>query len=481
MMTATGQWPPVAPLPPYTAPVPGMPPLAEPACRLWMEQMQLQKGASLGTATSQPIQQLHDSDGLSSSGSTPSSGRSPAHRGKLSAAADLPPQMPLPPVAIDSIDCTTAFPARTHGPAGHPRPCAHNLWTKIGKKHGRLILQCKECPIPAGNGSGTIWKTRPEYHTKCVDFFQGKCAKGAQCPAPHIFHSDIRTQNGLMKDRKRAEAAAEVASAAAVVVASSVAPTLRRGAAPPAAAAAPPAAAARTPAGQGALPVARPISPLGIHLGEPVLPAREPAAPVPAPPPLAAALAAREAAAAGRERVAAMREAALRVREEDMHRREVEVLGALLTQPPPYPNYHHPHCLPPSQQLIPPQKSQLPSSLQQPPQLPLHQSPPTTVAADCGLEPDWSVAVLGWAMEPPGVLVQSQGDAAAAGASRGSPAPPAPAAPPPRARPRPPPQTADDADSRESAGAFAADADLSRRTPQPSPLPRFLQKRAMSA
>lgn len=32
-----------------------------------------------------------------------------------------------------------------------------------------------------------LWKTRPECHEKCDDFYMGECLKGGDCPHPHIY------------------------------------------------------------------------------------------------------------------------------------------------------------------------------------------------------------------------------------------------------------------------------------------------------
>ena len=58
-------------------------------------------------------------------------------------------------------------------------PCAHNRWAKQTKKRGKLVLKCMECTA--------LWKTYPEFHTKCTDFHNGKCERGAECAHPHIY------------------------------------------------------------------------------------------------------------------------------------------------------------------------------------------------------------------------------------------------------------------------------------------------------
>ncbi|KAJ9470133.1 hypothetical protein DIPPA_32738 [Diplonema papillatum] len=59
------------------------------------------------------------------------------------------------------------------------RPCDHNEWTKQTKKRGKLVLRCLVC--------NTMWKTYPEFHTKCPDFHTGHCPNGASCVHPHIY------------------------------------------------------------------------------------------------------------------------------------------------------------------------------------------------------------------------------------------------------------------------------------------------------
>eukprot|EP01059_Diplonema_ambulator_P033756 TRINITY_DN7205_c1_g1_i1.p1 TRINITY_DN7205_c1_g1~~TRINITY_DN7205_c1_g1_i1.p1 ORF type:complete len:237 (+),score=59.43 TRINITY_DN7205_c1_g1_i1:126-836(+) len=59
------------------------------------------------------------------------------------------------------------------------RPCGHNKWTKQTKKRGKLVLRCLECSV--------MWKTYPEFHTKCQDFHAGSCPKGDLCEHPHVY------------------------------------------------------------------------------------------------------------------------------------------------------------------------------------------------------------------------------------------------------------------------------------------------------
>eukprot|EP01065_Artemidia_motanka_P016157 TRINITY_DN1989_c2_g1_i22.p1 TRINITY_DN1989_c2_g1~~TRINITY_DN1989_c2_g1_i22.p1 ORF type:complete len:430 (+),score=138.76 TRINITY_DN1989_c2_g1_i22:74-1291(+) len=62
-----------------------------------------------------------------------------------------------------------------------PRPCVHNQWVKYGKKQGKIVLRCTE------ESCKRQWKIRPGTHAKCVDFYKSGCARGAQCPHPHIY------------------------------------------------------------------------------------------------------------------------------------------------------------------------------------------------------------------------------------------------------------------------------------------------------
>eukprot|EP01061_Rhynchopus_euleeides_P009851 TRINITY_DN19161_c1_g2_i2.p1 TRINITY_DN19161_c1_g2~~TRINITY_DN19161_c1_g2_i2.p1 ORF type:complete len:342 (+),score=119.53 TRINITY_DN19161_c1_g2_i2:124-1026(+) len=67
------------------------------------------------------------------------------------------------------------------------RPCTHNNWTKQTKKRGKLVLKCMVCKA--------LWKTYPEFHTKCIDFHNGKCEKGAECEHPHVYaRRDAKTK-----------------------------------------------------------------------------------------------------------------------------------------------------------------------------------------------------------------------------------------------------------------------------------------------
>eukprot|EP01064_Diplonema_japonicum_P030890 TRINITY_DN5367_c0_g1_i4.p1 TRINITY_DN5367_c0_g1~~TRINITY_DN5367_c0_g1_i4.p1 ORF type:complete len:243 (+),score=28.45 TRINITY_DN5367_c0_g1_i4:30-731(+) len=59
------------------------------------------------------------------------------------------------------------------------RPCKHNQWTKQTKKRGKLVLRCLICSV--------MWKTYPEFHTKCPLFHSGECPKGQACEHPHVY------------------------------------------------------------------------------------------------------------------------------------------------------------------------------------------------------------------------------------------------------------------------------------------------------
>eukprot|EP01062_Namystynia_karyoxenos_P057381 TRINITY_DN48427_c0_g1_i1.p3 TRINITY_DN48427_c0_g1~~TRINITY_DN48427_c0_g1_i1.p3 ORF type:complete len:138 (+),score=24.44 TRINITY_DN48427_c0_g1_i1:98-511(+) len=59
------------------------------------------------------------------------------------------------------------------------KPCEHNRWYKHGKRRGWLTLRCLACD--------SVWRMRPEMHTKCAEFRTGHCHKGAACEHPHVF------------------------------------------------------------------------------------------------------------------------------------------------------------------------------------------------------------------------------------------------------------------------------------------------------
>lgn len=116
---------------------------------------------------------------------------------------NMPPSTKQPPTVksamIDSRDLI--------------RPCNHNTWEKEGKKRGRLVLRCMNPDCKA------LWKTRPETHQKCDDFYAGECPRGANCPHPHIYanlrrpHSKHIAQT-ISRRNGEAAAALEAASSA---------------------------------------------------------------------------------------------------------------------------------------------------------------------------------------------------------------------------------------------------------------------------
>ena len=80
------------------------------------------------------------------------------------------------------------------------RPCPHNQWTKQTKKRGKLVLRCNVCQC--------VWKMKPELHTKCSAFHNGKCLAGDSCVHPHIY---ARRENASLARRKARIANAEAA------------------------------------------------------------------------------------------------------------------------------------------------------------------------------------------------------------------------------------------------------------------------------
>eukprot|EP01060_Flectonema_neradi_P000288 TRINITY_DN1019_c3_g1_i1.p1 TRINITY_DN1019_c3_g1~~TRINITY_DN1019_c3_g1_i1.p1 ORF type:complete len:202 (+),score=42.24 TRINITY_DN1019_c3_g1_i1:63-668(+) len=80
------------------------------------------------------------------------------------------------------------------------RPCPHNQWTKQTKKRGKLVLRCNVCQC--------VWKMKPELHTKCSAFHNGKCLAGDNCVHPHIY---ARRENASLARRKARIANAEAA------------------------------------------------------------------------------------------------------------------------------------------------------------------------------------------------------------------------------------------------------------------------------
>ena len=59
------------------------------------------------------------------------------------------------------------------------RPCGHNQWVKQMKKRGKLVLECMVCSV--------LWKTYPEFHSRCPDFLKGRCPDGEACEHPHVY------------------------------------------------------------------------------------------------------------------------------------------------------------------------------------------------------------------------------------------------------------------------------------------------------
>eukprot|EP00754_Rhynchopus_humris_P000346 Rhum_TRINITY_DN10222_c0_g1::Rhum_TRINITY_DN10222_c0_g1_i1::g.37491::m.37491 len=59
------------------------------------------------------------------------------------------------------------------------QPCGHNQWVKQMKKRGKLVLECMVCKV--------LWKTYPEFHTRCPDFLKGQCPNGEACEHPHVY------------------------------------------------------------------------------------------------------------------------------------------------------------------------------------------------------------------------------------------------------------------------------------------------------
>ncbi|KAJ9434736.1 hypothetical protein DIPPA_13568, partial [Diplonema papillatum] len=101
---------------------------------------------------------------------------------------------------------------KTAGPGGEgeevsrrcsaDRPCRHNQWIKIRKLSKNVTsLRCQVC--------ATTWFTELQKHTKCRDFYAGRCLAADTCASPHIVtrgttgKSSLKAELDVVKGHKK--------------------------------------------------------------------------------------------------------------------------------------------------------------------------------------------------------------------------------------------------------------------------------------